>query len=64
MWSNCGRFASHEARREAEALAAKAGFRIERSALDLLVEALGADIARIAVEIEKLALYSPASAQW
>ncbi len=52
------RFASHEARREAEALAAKAGFRVEESALDLLVEAMGADIARIAVEIEKLALYA------
>ncbi len=52
------RFASHEARREAEALAARAGFRIDDAALDLLVEALAADIARIAVEIEKLALYA------
>jgi DNA polymerase III subunit delta len=52
------RFASHEARREAEALAQRAGFRIEPDALDLLVEAMGADIARIAVEIEKLALYA------
>ncbi len=52
------RFASHEARREAEALAARAGFRIDDAALDLLVEAMGADIARIAVEIEKLGLYA------
>jgi DNA polymerase-3 subunit delta len=52
------RFASHEARREAEALVARAGFRIGDDALDLLVEAMGADIARIAVEIEKLALYA------
>jgi DNA polymerase-3 subunit delta len=52
------RFASHEARREAEALAQRAGFRIDENALDLLVEAMAADIARIAVEIEKLALYA------
>src|SRR5579883_3341432 len=39
------RFSSHEARHEAEAL-------------DLLVEALGGDVARIAVEMEKLALYA------
>jgi DNA polymerase III subunit delta len=52
------RFASNEARREAEALAKRAGFRIGDDALDLLVEAMGADIARIAVEIEKLALYA------
>jgi DNA polymerase-3 subunit delta len=52
------RFASHEARREAEALAARAGFHIADDAMDLLVEALASDIARIAVEIEKLALYA------
>ena len=52
------RFPSHEARAEAEALARRAGFRIDPAALDLLVEALGADVARIAVEIEKLALYA------
>ena len=52
------RFSIHEARGEAEALIRKAGFRMETSALELLVEALGADIARIAVEIEKLALYA------
>jgi DNA polymerase III subunit delta len=52
------RYASHEARRETEALAARAGFRLNDDALDLLVEALGADIARIAVEIEKLSLYA------
>jgi len=54
------RFASHEARAEAESLARRAGFRIDPAALDLLVEALGADMARIAVEIEKLALYAGA----
>ena len=52
------RFPSHEARVEAEALARRAGFRIDPAALDLLVEALGADVARIAVEIEKLSLYA------
>lgn len=51
------RLASHEARRDAEALAAQAGVHVDADALDLLVEALGADLARIAVEIEKLALY-------
>jgi DNA polymerase-3 subunit delta len=52
------RYAAHEARAEAEALARRAGFHAEPAALDLLVEALGADIARIAVEVEKLALYA------
>ena len=54
------RFASHEARAEAESLARRAGLAIEPAALDLLVEALGADIARISVEVEKLALYAGA----
>ena len=52
------RFAAHEARAEGELLARRAGLSLEPGALDLLVEALGADIARIAVEIEKLALYA------
>jgi DNA polymerase-3 subunit delta len=52
------RFSSHEARQEAEGLVRAAGFRIDDAALDLLVEALGADIARISVEIEKLALFA------
>jgi DNA polymerase-3 subunit delta len=52
------RFAAHEARAEAEALVRRAGFPIDPAALDLLVEALGADVARIAVEVEKLALYA------
>jgi DNA polymerase-3 subunit delta len=52
------RFAAHEARAEGESLARRAGLSIQPDALDLLVEALGADIARIAVEIEKLALYA------
>jgi DNA polymerase-3 subunit delta len=52
------RFASHEARREAQSLAQRAGFPFDEAALDLLVEAMGADIARIAVEIDKLGLYA------
>jgi DNA polymerase-3 subunit delta len=52
------RYSPADARSEAEALARQAGFRIDPDALDLLVESLGADIARIAVEIEKLALFA------
>jgi DNA polymerase III subunit delta len=52
------RFESYQARREAAALAERAGFRIAEDALDLLVEALASDVARIALEIEKLALYA------
>jgi len=52
------RFSSQDARHEAEALVRHSGFRIDAEALDLLVEALGADIARIAVEIEKLSLFA------
>jgi DNA polymerase-3 subunit delta len=51
------RFAIDDARLEAQDLAKRAGLRIDRAALDLLVEALGADVARVAVEIEKLRLY-------
>jgi len=47
-----------EARREAESLAARASLQFDGGALDLLVESLGGDIARIAVEIEKLALFA------
>jgi DNA polymerase-3 subunit delta len=52
------RYSPADARNEAENLARQAGFRIDPDALDLLVESLGADIARIAVEIEKLALFA------
>jgi DNA polymerase-3 subunit delta len=52
------RFRSDEARSEAQALVKASGFSIAPDALDLLVEALGADIARIAVEIEKLSLFA------
>jgi DNA polymerase-3 subunit delta len=52
------RYSSQDAHSEAEALARRAGLRLDPAALALLVEALGADILRIAVEIEKLALYA------
>jgi len=52
------RYTAHEARAEAETLVRQAGFRMEPGAFDLLVEALGADVARIATEIEKLALFA------
>jgi DNA polymerase-3 subunit delta len=46
-----------EAGQEAQGLAKKSKLAIDRAALDLLVEALGGDVARVAVEVEKLALY-------
>jgi DNA polymerase-3 subunit delta len=52
------RFSPHEARVQAEAMLRRADVRMDAVALDLLVESLGADVARIAVEIEKLALYA------
>jgi DNA polymerase-3 subunit delta len=52
------RYSTQDAQREAESLVRAAGFRIHPEALDLLVEALGADIARIAVEIDKLSLFA------
>jgi len=51
------RLSLEEAGREAQALALRAGISIEPAALDLLVEALGGDVARISVEIEKLSLF-------
>ena len=54
------RYSPAEARREAESLVRAAGFRMGADALELLVEALGADIARIAVEVDKLALFAGA----
>jgi DNA polymerase-3 subunit delta len=47
-----------QARQFAEKLARRAGLEIGGSELDLLVEALGADAARIATELDKLRLYA------
>jgi DNA polymerase III subunit delta len=52
------KYTSQEARSEAEVLIRDAGFRIQPEALDLLIESLGAEIARVAVEIEKLSLFA------
>ena len=50
------RFSAHEALDYAQTIAGAAGLNIDSVALDLLVESLGADVARIAVEVEKLRL--------
>jgi DNA polymerase-3 subunit delta len=52
------KYSPQDARSEAESLIRQAGFRMEPAALDLLIEALGAEIARVAVEIEKLSLFA------
>jgi DNA polymerase-3 subunit delta len=52
------RYSGDDALGEARTLARGAGLRLDASALGLLVEALGGDMARIATEIEKLALYA------
>jgi DNA polymerase III subunit delta len=46
-----------EARREAQAMLRSAQVTVEPAALEMLVESLGADVARLATEIEKLALF-------
>jgi DNA polymerase-3 subunit delta len=48
----------HQARSFAQNLARKAGLKIGDAELDLLVEALGGEAARIAAEIEKLGVYA------
>jgi len=52
------RATADEARREAAAMARRAGLAMDSSVVELLVEALAADLTRIGVEIEKLALYA------
>jgi len=52
------RASADEARMQAAAMAHRAGLTIDPATLELLVEALGADLMRISVEIEKMALYS------
>jgi DNA polymerase-3 subunit delta len=49
-------YSPDDARREAQSIAKRLGVTLEPSALEMLVEALGADIARIATELEKLSL--------
>ncbi|MCU1275292.1 MAG: polymerase delta subunit, partial [Bryobacterales bacterium] len=54
------RFSMDEARTEARTLARDRGVTIDAATLDVMVEALGGDVARIAVELEKLSLFSGA----
>jgi DNA polymerase III subunit delta len=51
------RFSPDEARGELDRIARAASVRLDPAAAAMLVEALAADVGRIAVEIEKLALY-------
>jgi DNA polymerase-3 subunit delta len=52
------RYTVGEAAGEVANLSQRAGLQIEPDAVALLIESLAADVARIAVEIEKLALYA------
>jgi len=51
------RFSPDEARIELDRIARAANVRLDPAASEALVEALAADVARLAVEIEKLSLY-------
>jgi len=60
------RASADEARRETAAMARRAGVTLDPEVGELLVEALGADLMRIGVELEKMALYAqgrPVSAE-
>ena len=52
------RYSVEDAAVEAARLVERAGLAIESDAMALLIESLAADVARIAVEIEKLSLYA------
>jgi DNA polymerase-3 subunit delta len=51
------RFTADEARAELNRIAREANLHLDPSAAEALVEALAADVSRIAVEVEKLSLY-------
>jgi DNA polymerase III subunit delta len=51
------RFSADEARGELDRIARASNVKLDAAAAEALVEALGADIGRIAVELEKLSLY-------
>jgi DNA polymerase-3 subunit delta len=51
------RFSADEARSELNRIAREANLKLDPAAAEALVEALAADVARIAVEVEKLSLY-------
>jgi DNA polymerase III subunit delta len=51
------RFTADEARAELDRIARAANLKLDPSAAEALVEALAADVSRIAIEVEKLSLY-------
>jgi DNA polymerase-3 subunit delta len=51
------RFSADEARGELDRIARASNVKLDAAAAEALVEALGADVGRIAVELEKLSLY-------
>jgi DNA polymerase-3 subunit delta len=51
------RFTVEESRAELDRIARAANLKLDPAAAEALVEALGADVSRIAVEVEKLSLY-------
>ncbi len=51
-------YSAEDARLEAQALVKRAGIQMEPSAVELLVESLGANVARVATEVEKLRLFA------
>jgi DNA polymerase-3 subunit delta len=52
------RHSREEARQEAQAMLRRANIKVDPAILELLIESLGADVARLSTEIEKLALYA------
>ena len=57
MWWSSAASASDEARGELDRIARAANVKLDPAAAEALVEALAADVGRIAIEIEKLSLY-------
>ncbi len=55
-------YSADDARREALSHAKRLGVAVEPAAMEMLVEALGADMARIATELEKLSLLASSTA--
>jgi DNA polymerase-3 subunit delta len=51
------RFGTDDARAELDRIARAANLKLDPAAAEALVEALGADVSRIAIEVEKLSLY-------
>ena len=52
------RYSMDDARTEVQSIARATGVTLDRASLEMLLETLGGDVARIATEMEKLSLYS------